>query len=141
VLACAGLNRMGWVHRITQALAPAVCVPAAGQGALAVQCRADDVETRELLAAIDDQATRQAVLAERSFLRAVGGGCRVPIGVYGEVVGGVLRLQAMLAVDSGEVVRAALAGPADRFDELSSELAHRVVEAAGPSFLAEVRGG
>ena len=88
VLACAGLDRLGRADRIAQRVEPDRMTPAPGQGALAVQVRRDDARTLAIAAALDDQATRVAVEAERDVLRAAGGGCRSPIGAYAEVVGG-----------------------------------------------------
>ena len=79
VLAMAGLNRMGYTGSDWQALAPDVMVPAAGQGALAVQCRADDATLIAQLADLDDVGTRACVTAERSFLAGLDGSCRTPI--------------------------------------------------------------
>jgi hydroxymethylbilane synthase len=141
ILAAAGLDRLDVRPTFSQPLPIESFMPAAGQGALAVQCRAADRQTRDLLASIDDQPTRQAVTAERGFLRAVGGGCRVPIGVYGEVSGDELRLQAMLASSDGsEVRREAIVGSAKCHVELARALAGRLLAAAGPRFLAEVKG-
>ncbi|WP_232695632.1 hydroxymethylbilane synthase [Brevibacillus daliensis] len=86
VLAAAGLKRVDWKGTITQVLDPAVSLPAVGQGALAIECRADDTETLALLAEIDDVATRLAVEAERTFLSKMEGSCQVPIGAYAVVL-------------------------------------------------------
>ena len=79
VLAMAGLNRMGYTGPDWQALAPDIMLPAAGQGALAVQCRADDATLIAQLAVVDDVGTRACVMAERSFLAGLDGSCRTPI--------------------------------------------------------------
>jgi hydroxymethylbilane synthase len=84
VLAGAGLVRLGLTEHISQWLPLEVMLPAPGQGALAVQCRAADDATLGLLAAIEDPATRAAVEAERGFLSALGGGCAVPVAAYAE---------------------------------------------------------
>src|SRR5207244_2525904 len=100
ILAEAGLERLGLAARITEVLDPAWMLPAVGQGALGLECRADDETTRTLLAQLDHEPTRQAVLAERSMLRALGGGCQVPIGATTHVESGTLNLRAaMLSVD------------------------------------------
>jgi hydroxymethylbilane synthase len=101
VLAVAGLRRLGLAERITEPLPLTLCLPAVGQGALAVQCRADDSATRALLAPLDDLATRAAVLAERAFLSALGGGCKVPIAAHAAIVDGRLRLDGLLASSDG----------------------------------------
>jgi len=92
VLACAGLDRMGLGDRIAERLDPEIVPPAPGQGAIAIQIRRDDARTLALTAAIDDRRTRQAVEAERAFLRASGGGCRAPIGALAMVIGDELHL-------------------------------------------------
>jgi hydroxymethylbilane synthase len=87
ILAGAGLTRLGLEENVTEWLPLDVVLPAPGQGALAVQCRSDDGPTLELLAALEDPATRRAVSAERAFLSGLGGGCAVPVAAYGEVTG------------------------------------------------------
>ena len=82
VLAVAGVLRLGLDAHITQYLPFDVMLPAPGQGALAIQCRADDKVTHELLSAIDDPVSRAAVTAERTFLKALGGGCSAPVAAY-----------------------------------------------------------
>src|SRR5439155_22482321 len=78
ILAAAGLERLGLGHVITARLDAAWMLPAVGQGALGLECRSDDAESRRLLSLLDDAATHQAVRAERAFLQALGGGCLVP---------------------------------------------------------------
>ncbi len=82
VLAAAGVLRLGLGADITEYLSFEVMLPAPGQGAMAVQCRADDAATRELVTAIDDAASRAAVTAERAYLQGVGGGCSAPVAAY-----------------------------------------------------------
>ncbi|MFC5700531.1 hydroxymethylbilane synthase [Cohnella faecalis] len=101
MLAAAGLHRMGWKDRITAYVPPEVCLPAVGQGALAVECRADDEELLSLLARFDDDATRQAVTAERTFLGLLNGGCQVPIGAFAEVVEDQVKMTGMVASPDG----------------------------------------
>ncbi|HYH92689.1 MAG TPA: hydroxymethylbilane synthase [Candidatus Saccharimonadales bacterium] len=94
VLACAGLDRLGLGDRISERLAPDLVPPAPGQGALAIQIRADDGRMVGLAAGIDDPWTRAAVEAERAFLETSGGGCRAPIGALATIVGGEVHLLA-----------------------------------------------
>ncbi|GAB7388688.1 hydroxymethylbilane synthase [Bacillaceae bacterium] len=84
VLAAAGLERMNWQGEVTQYLPVEISVPAVGQGALGIQCRADDRELCALLMHLNHEPTRMAVAAERAFLHRLDGGCQVPIGAYGE---------------------------------------------------------
>jgi hydroxymethylbilane synthase len=84
ILAGAGLTRLGLNKHVTEWLSLDVMLPAPGQGALAVQCRANDEFTLRILAVLEDQATRKAVTAERAFLSGLGGGCSVPVAAYAE---------------------------------------------------------
>ena len=102
VIAVAGLDRMGMSEVITEYLSPEEFVPPPGQGAMAVEIRADDVRTAELVAAADHAPTTAAVRAERSFLQALGGGCQVPVGAYAEFDGDdSLRLTVFMAAPDG----------------------------------------
>jgi hydroxymethylbilane synthase len=84
ILAGAGLTRLGLQGHVTEWLALDVMLPAPGQGALAIQCRADDGETISMLSKLEDEATRKAVTAERSFLSGLGGGCSVPVAAFAD---------------------------------------------------------
>jgi hydroxymethylbilane synthase len=84
ILAGAGLTRLGLDSHVTEWLSLEVMLPAPGQGALAVQCRADDSTTLETLSALEDESTRKCVTAERAFLQGLGGGCAVPVAAYGK---------------------------------------------------------
>jgi hydroxymethylbilane synthase len=86
VVAVAAMERLGWMERLTDILDPLDMLPQAGQGAIAVQCRADDPVTRALLSAIDDPASHRAVRAERSVLAGLGGSCTVPVAAWAELV-------------------------------------------------------
>lgn len=105
VLACAGLDRLGRSDRIAERIHPEQIPPAPGQGAVALQVRGDDARMLALTAGVDDRSTRIAVEAERTLLRAAGGGCRVPIGAYGEVQGDQLSLLGGHAQPDGSWVR------------------------------------
>lgn len=142
VLAAAGLERLGRLAEAAAFLPGDRFTPAAGQGALVAQCRAADRQTIELLAKIDHQPTRAAVTAERAFLRAVGGGCRVPVAAYAEIVGDQLRLHGFLADVDGRAVRSGqLVGQPDQPEALGQELAERLLAGAPEGFLSEVRRG
>lgn len=102
VLAAAGLNRLGWEARIAEILDPETMVPAVGQGALAVETRDDDGVAQRLVRQLDHAPTRQAVMAERALLAALGGGCQVPIGGHAVEVGGSLRLTSLVIDPQGK---------------------------------------
>jgi hydroxymethylbilane synthase len=112
VLAAAALDRLGLADRIAERVDPSVVLPQVGQGALAVECRVDDVGTRELLAGVDDAGVRAAVTAERAYLAELGGGCNLPCGALAEAGGdGSLRLEALLGSLDGRIsLRARVAG-------------------------------
>ncbi|MCC6523022.1 MAG: hydroxymethylbilane synthase [Polyangiaceae bacterium] len=107
VLAAAGLRRLGLGDRATEHLPPELCLPAVGQGALGIECRADDERVRALLARTDHAPTRLCVTAERAVMEAVGGSCHLPVAAYGLRVGGELWLRAMLAEADGTRMRTA----------------------------------
>lgn len=101
MLALAGLRRLGIAVGDGEILSLEVCPPAPGQGALALQCRAEDGVTIALLAALDDGATRAGVEAERALLQLLGASCEIPLGAYGRVEGGRVVLDAALATAGG----------------------------------------
>lgn len=122
VLAAAGLDRLGMLSYVSEWLPLDVMLPAPGQGALAVQCRAHDQATLDILAAIDDAAVRAAVTAERLFLHALGGGCSAPVAAYATVVKQTpevrVHLQALVASpDGAHVVRVEGEGEAHKLGE------------------------
>jgi len=104
VVAAAAMDRLGWRDRLTEVLDPVDLLPQAGQGAVALQCRADDRATRDLLAAIDDLSSQRAVRAERAVLATLGGGCTMPVGAYarGEGDGHGDELDLVGLVSSGD---------------------------------------
>ncbi|MDH5506127.1 MAG: hydroxymethylbilane synthase [Anaerolineae bacterium] len=107
VLAAAGVSRLGLQTHISQHLPVDVMLPAPGQGALAVQCRSEDVDTLRFLAALDHQPTRAAVTAERTLLAALGGGCSLPVGAFAAYHNDELHLQAVVAsVDGQQLIHA-----------------------------------
>lgn len=103
ILAGAGLYRLGLESQVTEWLSLDVMLPAPGQGALAVQCRADDNLTLSLLASLDDQATREAISAERQFLHSLGGGCSLPVAAFAWY-SGKLNLKGLVASPDGKMM-------------------------------------
>ena len=129
IVAAAGVLRLGMGDRITQYLPSEVCLPEAGQGALAVQVRADDAGTSRLAAVIDDAPTRQAVTAERAVVTALGGGCTVPIAALALVRGAELEIQGLVAsADGKRLVRAKVVGRADAAEQAGKDLALKLLE-------------
>lgn len=141
ILAAAGLIRMGWQSYITEYLSPEVCIPAVGQGALAVEVRSEDLEIRELLRPLDHTPTRLAISAERAFLRHLGGGCHVPIAALGQVEGNRLYLTGMIAFPSGDrILRARMEGEASAPEELGKRLGEQILRMGGREILEAVCG-
>jgi hydroxymethylbilane synthase len=101
LLASAGLERLGWADRIAERIPVETMCPAVGQGALAIEGRADDPSVFEMLQWLDDEAARVCVTAERTLLGSLGGGCQVPIGAHAWLVGGHLRMTSIVAAPDG----------------------------------------
>src|SRR5204863_6325106 len=112
VLAAAGLKRLNHEWRITAVLPPDVCVPAPGQGIIAVEIRMADDRVRERVALITDSAAEAALAAERALVTRLGGGCQMPIGAYASEGGSELRMIAIVvSVDGSRAARAEARGP------------------------------
>jgi hydroxymethylbilane synthase len=139
VLAVAGLARMGWADRITERLPFSVCLPDAGQGAIGIEVRADDAQALRAVTVLNDADTRCSVTAERALLRALGGGCQVPIGAWGRVEDGRLRLDAVVASGDGKrLIRDYAEGARETPEEVGKGLAERLLKAGAEEIL---RGG
>jgi len=139
VLAQAGLRRLGLQQHISEIFSLELMLPAPGQGALAVQCRADDSETLELLARIHDPATAASVAAERAFLSGLGGGCSLPIGAFAEKNNGTIILTgAVISSDGRQAIR--LSAVDKDAQRLGSRLAELMLE-RGAAELLNVQAG
>jgi hydroxymethylbilane synthase len=128
VLAYAGLARIGRLDAVSQVFEPEDMLPAPGQGALAVECRAGDTEMAGLLAAIDDPLSRAAVTAERTILATLEAGCSAPVAAYAAGAADHLHLEAaVIATDGRQVLRERAGGaPADA-ERLGRDLAGRLL--------------
>ena len=136
VLACAGLARLGWEQRIAARLPLEVSLPAVGQGAIGVECRADDTTILARLAALEHPPTRVAVDAERAFSRRLGGGCQSPVAAHATLDGGRLGLRGLVAsTDGRRVLRDGLSGTADAAAALGEALAQRMLAAGARELL------
>jgi hydroxymethylbilane synthase len=121
VMAAAGLKRLGLATRIRQIIPTAVSLPAPGQGALGIEVLSDDRTTAELLAPLDDAATRAATAAERGVSRGLGGSCQMPLAAYAEVDGNRMRLRALVGnAATGEYVETEASGTLDQADDLAT---------------------
>jgi hydroxymethylbilane synthase len=127
VLAKAGLDRLGWSERISEVFAPEFMLPAVGQGALGIECRADDADVIRAVGALDHSTTRAALEAERSLLKQLEGGCQVPLGAWARVANGSLALDAcLLSPDGTQCIRDQIGGRAEEAAVLGSMLAERL---------------
>jgi hydroxymethylbilane synthase len=128
ILAEAGLKRLGLEGNIIEVLDRSWMVPAIGQGALGLECRLDDETTLALLAPLNDEPTRSAVLAERAFLRGLGGGCLVPIGALGVVNGDTIHLRGcVLSIDGRRRIESEITGSARDAEVVGQQLAEALL--------------
>jgi hydroxymethylbilane synthase len=139
ILAGAGITRLGLGSHVTEWLPLDRMLPAPGQGALAVQCRADDQTTIGLLAALDDESTRSTVTAERAFLSGLGGGCAVPVAAYAETtvishISGVQLTGLVISTDGKKAIR--VTGEGTDSMELGHELAQKAISQGADEILA-----
>ncbi len=141
LLAEAGLVRLGLDPKISERLGPPRFLPAVGQGALGIECRADDSRVLGLLRALDHPPTRRAVVAERSALADLEGGCMIPLGAWGrDHDAGALALDvAVFSTDGRERLQATLTGPADAPDDLGREVARLLRGQGAEALLARDR--
>jgi hydroxymethylbilane synthase len=145
VLARAGLSRLGRLAAVTEVLDPIQVLPAPAQGALAVECRTDDDRVRELLASLDDPATRACVAAERAVLTALEAGCSAPVAAYAELAegedgGAELYLRASVtALDGNDGVRGSAAAPAADAVRCGRALAAELLDRGAASLMATGR--
>ncbi len=132
VVAVAAMERLGWESRLVDVLDPVDVLPQAGQGAIAVQCRADDGETGRLLAAIDHEPSHRSLRSERAVLAALGGSCTVPVGAFAEPdeAGAALQVSGLLASGDGHtVIRKTRRG--DDPEAVGIEVARALLEGGG----------
>jgi hydroxymethylbilane synthase len=140
VLAVAGLERLEVDRGLWTAIPTEVCLPAPGQGALAIQTRADDGSTRALVAALDDADTAHATTAERAFLAALGAGCLAPAGALAQVHAGVLTIEAVVATPDGtRLVRQTVSGSQSDAEGLGVAVAAEVLDAGGDAIVEASR--
>jgi hydroxymethylbilane synthase len=128
ILAEAGLHRLGLQGTISEILDPRWMLPAVGQGALGLECRADDTQTASLLARIDDRATALATRAERTFLQTLGGGCQVPIGALTMITGERFELRgAVVSADGAQRIAGEMEGALMDAESLGARLAEEML--------------
>jgi hydroxymethylbilane synthase len=139
ILAAAGLQRMGWSKDVvTQFLDTDLCLPAVGQGSLAIECRSEDNEVKELLASLNDPDTFLTVQAERAFLDTLEGGCQVPIAAYATLNNNEVTLTGLVADPSGETVLKEMKTGKDPH-AVGVELAQELKELGAKTILDDVK--
>jgi hydroxymethylbilane synthase len=138
ILASAGLIRLGLQSRISSPLSTEEMLPAVGQGAIAIEIRADDEVSTGATSKLNHRETELACRAERAFLRSLGGGCQFPIAAHANVDSELLTLEGLVAKPSGEeILRDTLAGPLDQPERIGSRLAERLLERGAGSLLRD----
>ncbi len=139
ILAKAGLDRLSWSHRISEILAPDVCMPAVGQGAVAIECRLRDEELADVLSHLDHPETRNAIIAERALLSTLQGGCQVPLGAWARMEHGELVLEACVcSADGSQYIKERAASPSDQAAALGQQVAQRLLASGAQAMLDEV---
>jgi hydroxymethylbilane synthase len=139
VLSKAGLDRLGWSQKITESLSTEISLPAVGQGAIAIESRAKDLEAAEILGKLDDSETRTVILAERALLAALRGGCQVPLGAWARMERGELVMEAMVcSVDGVQYVRQRASAPPEQAAQLGQQMAQLLLNGGAQNILEEV---
>lgn len=122
IMASAGLKRLALEERIREIISDEISLPSPGQGALGLECLANDEKTREAVAFINDEQTRACCLAERAVSRALGGSCQVPLAAYATITDSTMRLRALIGDHTtGELVATEQTGPWTEYERLASE--------------------
>ena len=139
VLAVSGLERGGHGARVTEALDVATMLPAAGQGALGIECRRGDTRVEALVAPLACRGTTTCVLSERAFNRRLEGGCQVPIAAYATLESETLRLRGLVAsLDGTRVLRSRMQGDLEKAEALGGEAAAAVLAQGAGEILSEI---
>ncbi|MGA2368037.1 MAG: hydroxymethylbilane synthase [Dehalococcoidia bacterium] len=141
LVAAAAMLRLGWEEKITEYLPVDSFLPAAGQGALAVEARLEDKEIYDLISPVNHLSTWQCITAERAFLRELGGGCRAPIAALATIGDRDLKLDGMIAsIDGSKVLRGSATGRPDSAEEAGIELARELISLGAEGLIEEARG-
>ncbi len=140
ILAAAALSRLGWQQHVTEYLPADHFLPAVGQGALGIETRASDRFTIEMVRQLDHPPSHVCVLAERAFLKGMGGGCRAPIAALATTSDGHLQLKGMVAgVKTYRILRDTENGPVASAEELGLRLARRLLEQGAAQLITEAK--
>ena len=139
LLAAAGIIRLGLSNRITQLVPHGHLLPAVGQGAIGIECRADDMTTQELIAPLNDKDTSLCVLTERAFSRRLNGGCQLPIAAHALVEGKQIKLSGLVAkLDGSEIIKSEKQGDIMDIESIGNSLAELLLERGADVILKEL---
>tara|TARA_B100001029_G_C15026517_1_gene433975 strand:- start:500 stop:1450 length:951 start_codon:yes stop_codon:yes gene_type:complete len=139
ILAAAGLKRLGFAERIHQVISSEISLHAVGQGALGIECKANNEEVLNLIKVLSHEATSKACLAERAFLRELEGGCQVPIGVNSSIKNDHVSLTGMVAsIDGKNLIKDISQGPIDKPEQVGIDLAKKLINQGADKILAEI---
>lgn len=140
ILAAAGVERMEWKESITEELAHDLCLPAVSQGVIAVETRSDDPEIIALVQLIHDKESEICVNAERALLRALEGGCQIPIAGHAHIEGDTVVLDGLVgSIDGKTIIRDQMRGPIELAEEIGKQLAKVLSEKGGKEILEQIR--
>ncbi|MGI9311779.1 MAG: hydroxymethylbilane synthase [bacterium] len=140
VLAAAGLARLGLIHRIAEPLAAETCLPAAGQGAIGIECRADAADARALIAPLDDADSALCVAAERAVNKRLDGGCQSPAAAYAQLRGDQIAVRGLVGeTDGSRILYACAAGHRAQAIEFAHACADDLIAQGGGEILARLR--
>lgn len=140
ILAAAGVERMEWKESITEELAHDLCLPAVSQGVIAVETRSDDPEIIALVQLIHDKESEICVNAERALLRALEGGCQIPIAGHAHIEGDTVVLDGLVgSIDGKTIIRDQMRGPIELAEEIGKQLAKVLSDKGGKEILEQIR--
>jgi hydroxymethylbilane synthase len=138
ILAGAGLQRLGLSERVRQYFSVEQSLPAAGQGALGIECREGDVAILDLIMPLDDSLTHDCVIAERAVCRQLNGGCKVPVAAYAHIQHGVLKLEGLVANRDGtRILRARREGAPREADSIGTRVGEELLQQGAGKILEE----
>jgi len=140
IVACAGLNRLGFEDKISAVLPPQEFLPPPAQGALAVQIRTDDPELARLVSQLDDRDARVTAQTERRILASMHGGCSIPLGVYSRIEGDNIIIDAIVCdVDGDKHIKQTVTAPIDHAQQTADKIAQDLLDAGAKQILEKIR--
>lgn len=140
ILAVAGLERLGLHEEISTKLDAAEFIPAVGQGVLTIECRSDRQDLKKMVDVINDEETYKCVVAERTFMNALNGGCQVPLGAYAQILEGFIRLIGFVGkIDGTKIIKDEITKPISEYLIIGNLLAEMLLAQGAEDILKEIR--